>query len=47
MRLLFECESCGAFYKLHAGSLSSIPFARLPQLILQASQHKCPKREAA
>ena len=45
--LLFQCDLCHQLFKLHGGSLSSIPFGRMPQLVLDASNHRCPKKKEA
>lgn len=44
--LFYQCDDCNQFFKLHSGSLTSIPFNKLPNKVLEATQHKC-KRKAA
>jgi hypothetical protein len=47
MKLLYACDACGKMVVMHSGDMSRIDFARLPTVVLQASNHKCSKKEAA
>ena len=43
----YVCDHCSGVIVLSSGSLASIPFNRLPQLVLEADGHKCLKKVAA
>lgn len=45
--IIYKCDHCSGMYVLSSGSLASIPFNRLPQLVLKADGHKCIKKVAA
>jgi hypothetical protein len=45
--IIYQCDSCHRLITLSKGSLASIPFNRLPNLVLEADSHKCSKKAAA
>jgi hypothetical protein len=45
--LIYQCDTCHKNVILSRGALASIPFNRLPNLVLEADSHKCIKKEAA
>jgi hypothetical protein len=45
--IIYQCGACHKMVTLSSGPLASIPFNRLPNLVLEAERHKCPKKEAA
>ena len=45
MTLQYVCDICGTIVIIHHGEMSRIPFGKMPQKILDASNHKCTKRK--
>jgi len=45
--IFYSCDNCSGMVRLASGALHSIPFNRLPQLVLEADKHKCIKKENA
>jgi len=45
--LMYVCDQCGSMLKLASGALHSLPFNRMPTLVLEASKHKCSKKESS
>ena len=46
-QLIYLCDHCSKMVVLSRGSLADIPFNRLPNLVLEADNHKCNKKAAA
>jgi hypothetical protein len=46
-QLIYLCDDCSKMVVLTKGALVSIPFNRLPNLVLEADNHKCNKKAAA
>jgi len=46
-QIIYVCDRCSKMVVLSRGPLVSIPFNRLPTLVLEADSHKCSKKEAA
>jgi hypothetical protein len=45
-QLIYVCDQCSKMVVLTKGALVSIPFNRLPNLVLEADNHKCKKAVA-
>jgi DNA-directed RNA polymerase subunit RPC12/RpoP len=39
--LIYKCQDCGREVLLHQGSPINISFARLPEAVAKAMNHKC------
>lgn len=44
MQLIYECDACHKFIVIHRGDMSRIPFPKLPNLVLKASEHTCKRK---
>jgi len=43
--IFYQCDRCHTVLTLATGELHSIPFNRMPQLVLEADRHRCSKKE--
>jgi hypothetical protein len=45
--IIFYCEACRQHFTLYRGDLISIPFGKLPEAVVRATEHQCTPKEAA